>query len=619
MRFSQDFIDKVMEANNLVDLIGQYTPLKPTGSNLMGLCPFPDHNEKSPSFSVSASKQLFHCFGCKKSGNIIGWLQQYNGMSFPEAIEHLADRAGIAMPTPELKDGQRQQYQQQQDKRKQLLRTNEFARNYFRSQLRQGGSELRRYLQSRRLSEEICDSFQIGYAPDSWDALGAYLQRESIPATVAEQLGLIKRRQKGDGYFDIFRHRLIFPILSASGEVLGFGARVLRSEEQPKYLNSPESPIFHKGKTLYGLHETAKHILSEDAVIVVEGYMDLIALFSAGIKNTVANLGTAFTEDHARLIKRYTKNVILLFDGDEAGQRAADRAVGILYGQALYPKILQLPDQLDPDEFLATKGVEAFRQALDSTQDLFYWYLARVLQDFDRSPTGQIKAIDRIYPLLAQVADTRLRALYLRETAERLGVEESWLRDTLRQMWKKTKQPLSPSPAPLGSVRSASYAGATDPENINNTEYLDVESWQASELEMLKICLANEALWQDFRSGQAFAYLSSESAKEIFAEMDRLYGQRPSDFDRLPGFVVKKLRNPSVVTQILNGDFYEDTSRVQKLYEDCLKKLRTEATRMELKQLREGLKQGLPEDKLQRYMELVSSHKSDKRTNSKTE
>ncbi|MAF89637.1 MAG: DNA primase [Bdellovibrionota bacterium] len=616
MRYSQDFIDKVIDANNLVDLISQYTQLKSSGSNLMGLCPFPDHNEKSPSFSVSASKQLYHCFGCKKSGNIISWLQQYNGMSFVESIEFLAEKAGVPLPEPELNSAQKQKYQQNKDVKKQLLRVNELARNRFQTNLEQAPQDVKSYVQSRKLTEEIIDKFQIGYAKDAWDDLINYLQRNGGSEKQAGELGLSKRRKTGNGSFDIFRNRLMFPILSPSNEVLGFGGRVLKKEDNPKYLNSPESLVFHKGRTLYGLHETAKHILTEDQVIVVEGYMDLLALYSAGIKNCVANLGTAFTDDHAKLLKRYTKNVVVLFDGDDAGQTAAERSMPILYGQALYPKILSLPEKLDPDEYIDKHGIESFRDLLAKPQDLYFWYLSRVLRDFDRTPTGQIKAVDRLFPALSKIADNRLRELYLKETAERLGVEFNWLRDTLRQMWKDARQKTSANSAATSQNFSEKTNSLESKDSTSDSAYLDLKSLMPSELELLKICLLNEELLKNFLVGNDFAYLSTKTAKEIFAELHSYYGQDASSFDKLPGLVVKKLRDPSVITQILNGDLYEDEGRVQKLYTDCVEKLKVEATKNELKELRMGLKDGLPEDKLQRYMELVNSHKAEKRTNS---
>ena len=591
MRYSQDFIEKVIDANNIVDIITQYTQLKPGGSNLMGLCPFPDHNEKTPSFSVSASKQLYHCFGCKKSGNIIGFLQNYNGMSFPEAIEFLAEKAGIAIPTPELAPEKKEQYQKQKSIKKQYLRVNELARNRFQTNFEQAPQEVKNYANDRKLNAEILEKFQIGYAKDSWDDLDQYFRRS--------------------GHFDIFRHRLMFPILSPSKEVLGFGGRVLKKEDNPKYLNSPESQVFHKGKTLYGLHETAKHILTEDQVIVVEGYMDLLALYAAGIKNVVANLGTAFTQDHAKLLKRYTKNVVVLFDGDQAGQTAAERATPILLKEGLFSYGLSLEDGLDPDEYIEKFGAESLKEKLAKPQDLYFWYLSRSLKTFDLSPAGQVKIIDKLFPVLSAVIDVRLRSLYLKETAERIGVEESWLRDTLRQMWTENGKKSGSQNQDRFSSYGTEPAKPEKSENISKNSILDAKDMKNYELELLKLSLAQEKIFKEFLTGSDFAYLETKTAKEIFADLRGYYGQEANNFDKLPALVVAKLRDPSVITQILDGDLYDDEHRVRKIYEDCIRKLRVNATKMQLQQLKSGLKDGMPEDKLQEVMKLIHSHKSE--------
>lgn len=611
MRYSQDFIDKVIDANNIVDIITQYTQLKPGGSNLMGLCPFPDHNEKTASFSVSAGKQLYHCFGCKKSGNIIGFLQKYNGMSFPEAIEFLAEKAGIALPMPEVSPEKRDQYKKKKDLKKQLLRINELARNRYQTNFQQAPIEIKNYARDRKLNEEIIEKFQIGYAKDSWDDLGQFFQRNAISSPQASELGLIKKRNKGNGFFDIFRHRLVFPILSPTKEVLGFGGRVLKKEDNPKYLNSPESPVFHKGRTLYGLHETAKHILTEDQVIVVEGYMDLLALYAAGIKNIVANLGTAFTQDHAKLLKRYTKNVVVMFDGDQAGQTAVERCIPILFKEGLYSFGLTLKDGLDPDEYINEFGEESLKELLKSPPDLYFWYLNRALKSFDRSPSGQIKIIDKLFPVLSAVVDVRLRALYLKETADRIGVEEAWLRDTLRQMWTSNTQSQSSQQYSQDYDFAPAEMEQEVSDNLSENKYLDVKSMKAYELELLKLSLANEKIMKEFSSGGDHSYLETEPAKEIFAELRSYYGQEGSNFDKLPALVVAKLRDPSVITQILNGDLYDDEHRVRKLYDDCVKRLKVNATKNQLKQLSSGLRDATSEEKLQEIMNVISSHKNE--------
>ncbi len=329
IKFTPEFIERVAEANNIVDLISQQTQLKSAGGGLMGRCPFPDHKEKTPSFSVSETKQVYHCFGCHKSGNIFSFLRDFQGLSFPEAVEFLADRAGISLPKP---TGESVEIDKAMQRRKQLLAANKWALIFFREQLKQQASDhpVKKYIQKRGLLPETLETFQMGYAPADWDGLVNFLTSKGISMEIAEEARLVKARTQGKtGYFDLFRDRLIFPILNNQGEPVAFGGRIIESGE-PKYLNSPETPVFVKGKILYGLFQTARYIRSEDAVLIVEGYMDLISLYQVGIRNVVATMGTALTPDHGRFLKRLTKNVVVLFDGDSAGQEAAERSLPLL-------------------------------------------------------------------------------------------------------------------------------------------------------------------------------------------------------------------------------------------------------------------------------------------------
>jgi DNA primase len=288
VRFTQDFIDKVREANNIVEIIGQYTELKRAGARLMGRCPFPDHVEKTPSFSVTEDNQLYFCYGCKKGGNIFTFLEAYNGMSFPEAVEHLAKRSGIPMPVAEeMKNSSGQGRDQRRDQRDQLLKVNRAAGVFYHSCLKSEPSEsvAQKYLVKRGLTVEIVEKFRLGFAPDDWQGLTHHFAARHVPFNLAEVVGLVKPKKgapKGDrdraeSYFDLFRNRLMFPIFSPTGDVVGFGGRTL-GDDIAKYVNSSESPVFHKGRILYGLHETGKFIRAQDEAIVVEGYMDAIAL-----------------------------------------------------------------------------------------------------------------------------------------------------------------------------------------------------------------------------------------------------------------------------------------------------------------------------------------------------
>lgn len=624
MRYPDDFVEKVRDSSNLVEVISQYTQLKATGSNLMGLCPFPDHNEKSPSFSVSQSKQLYHCFGCKKSGNIFSFLQTYNGMNFPEAIEYLANRAQIPLPKLEEFSTEKQnQFDKNKEIKKRLFRINDFSNKFFRNSFKKLGPDhfVRKYAKERGLTEEIIEKFQIGYAIDAWEALSTDLNKNKAPLQEAQLLGLIKQRKDKSGFFDMFRNRLMFPILNPTGEVVGFGGRVLKKEDNPKYLNSPESPIFHKGRTLYGLHETAKHIRIEDRCIVVEGYMDLISLFRDGIQNTVANLGTAFTQEHAKLIKRYTKNVTVLFDGDSAGQTAAERALPILLQEGLYPNGLNLPEALDPDEFKEKYGVDALKEKLSSAQDLYFWYLDRKLKDYDGSPAQKVQIIDLIYPVLSVVSDKRLRELYIQETADRLQLDVNWLKTALRDMWRQKKQNNPNSPSSSQTKGGEAIFGTRHQQNLNNSKYLGIASAPKEELELFKLALAQEKYFNLLVAGEGFAGFSHETLSKIFTELASKYRQNTNNFDKLPALAVSYLKgnDSATITQNIHGDFYKEESQTQKLFEDCLRRLEKREKKLEIQRLRSQLKSEQDTETLKEYMKLFNSNKDSSNNESANE
>ena len=334
MRYPQDFVDKVMDSANLVEIISQHTQLKQSGNGFMGRCPFPDHKEKTPSFSVSEAKQVYHCFGCKKSGNVFTFLRDFSGFSYVEAIEFLADRSNIKIPEPE----QNEQSQHQNDKhnlenakKKSLAQVNRVAADFFKTNLARAKETdlISQYVKRRALNADTIKEFEIGFVDAEWEGLVQELNRKKISLALAEEAKLIRPRKEGNGFYDLFRERLLFPIHNLRGEVIAFGGRIY-DQGEPKYLNSPESLVFNKSKILYGLFQSAKYVRSEDAIVIVEGYMDMVTLYQAGIRNCVATMGTALTEEHAKLIKRMTPNVYVLFDSDDAGQAAAERSLGIL-------------------------------------------------------------------------------------------------------------------------------------------------------------------------------------------------------------------------------------------------------------------------------------------------
>ncbi|MEN0057287.1 MAG: DNA primase [Bdellovibrio sp.] len=610
MRFSQDFIERVQEANNLVDIISQYTQLKPSGSGLMGRCPFPDHVEKTASFSVSETKQVYHCFGCHKSGNLFSFMRDYQGMSFPEAVEYLAQRASIPMPAPEKDEGVRDQVA---EKKKLLLKVNKTAAVYFSEQLKRMPTDhpVRRYIASRGLSDEVIETFGIGYALPEWDGLERSLSARQIPLALAEEARLVKARQNKTGFFDIFRDRLMFPIFSAMGEPIAFGGRYLeKKENEPKYLNSPETPVFIKGKVLYGLSQTARYIRSEDLALIVEGYMDLVSLYQAGIRNVVATMGTALTPDHGKMLKRMTKNVVALFDGDSAGMEAAERSLPILLAADLYPKGLTLPNNMDPDDYVKKYGSEALRVELEKAPDLFILILERWMEGYRGEASEKVKLADKLRPLFAGIPDVRLRDLYLVEAAQKMMVALPWLRQAVgihssgpaysqnRPAITRTVQPKHSevNPEPTSEVSHSLEDGKISLKGASKAEVL-----------LLGLVLKSRANFELFMKENVLGSISHDGMKKILEKATDVYRQDLNKFDKLTSLLVSYVDQPEYLFQVSPSPEAEpgfDDEAELKLLRDCFKRVRENFLREQAKQLARELKNEPSSETLERIMNI---------------
>lgn len=536
MRFSQEFIEKITDANNLVEVISQYTQMKRTGSQLMGRCPFPDHAEKTPSFSVSESKQVYHCFGCGKSGNIFSFLRDYQGMGFPEAVEYLADRAGIPMPVPQSPVAQDAEDKQRERKR-QISEANKLASQYFYNQFKNLPNQhpVREYVKKRGLKPETLETFQIGYAGSDWDGLVNHLSSKSISKEIAEAAQLVRAKQGGGGYFDLFRERLIFPIQNHLGDAIAFGGRII-FDGQPKYLNSPETPVFSKSRTLYGLHHTAKFIRSEDLVIVVEGYMDAVSLYQSGIQNVVAIMGTALTPDHCRMLKRMTNHVLVLLDGDAAGQNAAERSLPVLLSQGLYPRGLVLPDGQDPDDFVKTEGVEALKQKIQKSEDLFKIVLKDWMSGYTGEAQQKVQMADRARPVFEQMSDLRLKKLYVQELAQMMQVHPNWLVEALGGRTQLSKTPVV-----------ANTQASLVPTKIENEFEIELKTAPTVEKTLLALAIKSRANFQIFLESKIENFITSMGVKNVLEIAINLSRQGPEKFDRLLSLLVSKVDAPDIL------------------------------------------------------------------------
>ena len=412
--YSEEIIEEVRSRNPVVDVIGSYVHLTKKGGSYFGLCPF--HNEKSPSFSVSPSRQTYHCFGCGKGGNVITFVMDYENCSFPEAMEMLASRAGIELPkqeyTPEMKKNK--------DARDALLQMHKEAALFYVHELRKESGKLgRAYFEKRQLTEETIRSFGLGYAGQHTDVLYKYLKEKGYTDEQLKDSGLVTLKEKGA--YDKFWNRVMFPIMDVNNRVIGFGGRVL-GDGEPKYLNSPETKIFDKSRNLYGLNVARR--TKEKYLLVCEGYMDVISMHQAGFTNAVASLGTAFTAQHGIILKRYTDEVILCYDNDGAGRKAILRAVPILKEAGLLIKVLDLSPYKDPDEFMKNLGREAFEERVKAAQNAFLFEVKCMRDDYDFSdPAEKSNYFNAVAKKLSEFQDPIERNAYTEAVAKQYGME----------------------------------------------------------------------------------------------------------------------------------------------------------------------------------------------------
>jgi len=416
----EDKLLEIKDAASIEEVVGQYVKLTQKGKNLLGLCPF--HADTTPSFTVAPEKGIFHCFGCGAGGNVFSFVMQYHRLSFPEAVAELARRYGIPITFKDLGP----EGSQQAKKRTQAYEINTMAAAFYQTTLNASeGKAGRDYLAKRGLNQEVIRSFRLGYAPDEWDALRRHLQGRGVSLEMAQEVGLLLPRDRG-GWYDRFRGRIIFPILDRQGRVIAFGGRIV-GEGEPKYLNSPESLLYSKGRNLYGVPQAAEALRATGVALVVEGYLDLIALAVQGVANVVATLGTALTREQVRLLKSVASKVVLVFDGDAAGARAMKRAFPLFAQEGLAVRALPLPAGMDPDNYAQAHGVERFRTAWEAAQPWFAYLLEDLIKTHGLDIEGRVRIIEELKPYFQAMADPVERSLWVKVLSEQFGVQEASL------------------------------------------------------------------------------------------------------------------------------------------------------------------------------------------------
>jgi DNA primase len=430
VRFPQNFIEDLKRQTDIVRVVQDYVPLKKAGTNWRAPCPF--HKETKPSFNVNPAKEMFFCFGCHKGGTVFNFIMEMERVTFPEAIKIVAEKSGV--PLPKLIDDDR--FEARKHDSDQVIELNQWALAWWQDQLQsKAATSVRHYLKERGLTDETLETFRLGFAPDSWEALSTHLRQKGATQEQLEKSGLVVKKDEG-GSYDRFRGRVIFPVFDVQGRAIAFGGRTLDPDGDPKYLNSPETPAYTKGRNLYGLHLTRDEIRRQGFAILVEGYLDLIVPYQHGVRNIVASLGTALTPEQVKLIRRFAPKVLVNYDGDRAGVAAAKRAIETILAEDIEVKVLVLPDNTDPDDFIRKNGVEQYNRLRTEASPHIQFVIDQALRDRNlNSPADKAAAVGETLPFIRAVRERIQKREYFDIAMDGLRVQ----RDQRRELWQQVR------------------------------------------------------------------------------------------------------------------------------------------------------------------------------------
>lgn len=563
-------IEEVRQRTDIVALIGEYVVLKRTGRNFMGLCPF--HTEDTPSFSVVPEKQIYYCFGCHKAGNAINFLMEIEHLTFPEAVEKLAERCGVTIEKRELTPAE----ERAQQETAALFRLNQLAGEFYQRQLRsRSGKQAFDYLNRRGVNDAMLEKFQLGFAPDSWDSLTNYLQEAGFAPDLICKAGLAGKSSKDQNrYYDKFRGRVMFPIHDYKGHIVAFGGRTL-TEQGPKYLNTGDTPIFNKSQTLYGLWFAGQEIRRQDSVVLMEGYMDVIAAHQYGVENAVASLGTALTVGHGRLLRRYTTNVMLAYDGDSAGTHANLRGLDILRDQGFQIKVVPMPQNQDPDDFLRQEGRSGWEDRIaDHGMGLLEYKMEQAFLQHDSDTIDGKGAIVRsLLPEIMRQKNQVEQDLFVQLLAKRLGISASSIYMDLQKQ---------------GYTAPAEIASPTKVENaFPSTE----QGREKICRDLVKYMLENEEVFVEVQQEIGIGFPKKEAWKELLSLVANLKDEYHFDpaslFSHLPEGDAKE-----ALIELLA--LPETTEDIRPLAEGCLRALRTFDMQREIEKVQAALRKPAP-------------------------
>jgi DNA primase len=561
-RFPDHLLEDILSRVDIAQIISGYLPLKRAGRNFKACCPF--HQEKTASFMVSPEKQIYHCFGCGESGNAFKFLMRYERMDFPEAVRAVAQKAGVVLPEPSREDAQAAGISAQ------IFKLNALAADFYAGILHAGrGRAAKEYLLKRGLKEETLKAARLGFAPEGWDNLINFLRAKGAGLSLLEKAGLIAAKE-GGGFYDRFRNRIIIPTIDIKERVAGFGARVL-DNSLPKYINSPETPVYAKGRILYGFNLAREAIRQEDLAVVVEGYLDFIIPYQEGLKNIVASQGTALTPEQARQLKRYTDNVVVVYDADAAGEIASLRSLDIFLEEEMSVKVASLPKGYDPDSFVRGQGVAQFKERVAQARGLFEYKLSALKSRFNwRESEGKAEICTLMLETLDKVKNAVLKSEYIKRLAQELDVRE----DALFAEAKKAGA--RHSPARGADAPAAAHRQASD---VHPAEKL-----------LVKLMLEENALLRRVKESVAPADFCDERMSRIAAVMFELSEQGK---ELRPGMLMQRFGDEGIEQALCESAFLPgemSAEHKEKVVDDCIRRLKSQKARLERQRLHEEIK-----------------------------
>jgi len=589
---AENVIEEILSRIDIVELISSYFPLKKAGRNFKANCPF--HKEKTPSFVVSPDKQIFHCFGCGEGGNMIHFLMKYEHLEFPEVVNNLAQRVGIVIP----------EAKHDTDKTTELFKINDLVLRFYQDALFNSSHAegARQYLVKRGLSKETLTKFRLGFAPSDGQTVVNFLRQKEINLELAEKTGLIVRRKEKEGYFDFFRGRIIYPIFDTRQRVLGFGGRVL-DESLPKYINSPETSIYKKGETLYGLNFSRDSIRDKEFTIIVEGYMDLITLFQAGFANIVATLGTALTAEQVRLLKRFSPSVVVVYDGDKAGELAALRGLELLLEAGLDVKLVALPKGFDPDSFIRLKGKDSFEEILKDAKNIFEYKLHLLASQHGISNLeGRLKIVKEMLPTISKVENMVLRAEFVKQLAAKLSLSEEGMWIELRKLSQPAK----------GRVLAK--------KESKGESVMMFSSIREAEATLLKLMLKEKSFIKQVKENLEEEDFLSPQVRNVVEFLYTVGNEgKPVEPSRIVHYLHDGSSNQVVTRLLMEDNFGDNYENCEEVFKDCIRKIKEDNRRKICQRLNEEIRLAQEKGNAGRVGELLNELNSLVRNKSKGE